>query len=149
VLRVLVDADNVAPPRLVPVLELLTEVPDRQIIASGRPRALARVSWPADAHLLPTEGWQRADLALAGAYAPSTDPLVLVTGDGDFALLATRHPGPVLVVSGAASNRLRDATMVVDPATDGVAPIRAWLRHHGVEPTDDGAQRAAGRRPPE
>ena len=75
-------------------------------------------------------GWQRADLALAEAYVPSTDPLVLITGDGDFGLLATRHPGPVLVISGAASERLRGGTTVVDPATDGTAPIDAWLREY-------------------
>lgn len=131
-LQVLVDADNVAPPRLNPVLTLLAEVLDATITASGRQSALGRISWPDHAHLLPSTGWQRADLALAAAYVPSDDPLVLVSGDGDFGLLASRHPGPVLVVSGAASGRLRDGTTVVDPAAEGVDPIRAWLRHHGV-----------------
>ena len=144
-LRVLVDADNVPPPRLSPVLALLDDVVGMRMTASGRRAALARLDWPADAELLPSAGWQRADLALAAAYQPSADPLVLISGDGDFALLATRHPGPVLVVSGAASGRLRDGTTVVDPATDGTAPIRAWLARHGVE----FAQRGAVRRPPE
>lgn len=143
-LQVLVDADNVAPPRLAPVLALLTEVPDARITASGRRSALGRLRWPAHARLLPSTGWQRADLALAQAYLPSDDPLLLVSGDGDFGLLATRHPGAVLVVSGAASGRLRDGTTVVDPASDGVEPIRAWLRHHGIQ-----VQRGAGLRPPE
>jgi hypothetical protein len=79
------------------------------------------------AQLLEHSGWQQADLALAAAYSPSIDPLLLITGDGDFALLATRHPGPVLVVSGAPSSRLRLGTTVVDPAADGVQPISQWL----------------------
>jgi hypothetical protein len=53
--------------------------------------------------------------------------LVLVTGDGDFALLAARHAGPVLVISGAPSARLRQAATVVDPALDGLHPIEVWL----------------------
>jgi hypothetical protein len=151
VLRVLVDADNVAPPRLQPVLAMLAEVLDEvHLTASGRARALARLSWPSYATLLAHTGWQRADLALAETYRPSTDALILVTGDGDFGLLASRHPGPVLVVSGAASGRLRDGTTVVDPATEGVQPIRGWLRANGVELADGGEldQRGAGRRPP-
>jgi hypothetical protein len=151
VLQVLVDADNVAPPRLAPVLKLLARVVDEvHLSASGRRQALDRLTWPESAELLPTAGWQRADLALAEAYRPSTEPLVLVSGDGDFGLLASRHPGPVLVVSGAASGRLRDATTVVDPAAEGVAPIVAWLAHYGVEVRPEGNdQCGAGRRPPE
>jgi hypothetical protein len=127
VLRVLVDADNVVPRRVEPVLGLLTDVPGVRITASGRGEALARVTWPAGTKLLEHAGWQRADLALAEAYSPAAEPLVLITGDGDFGLLASRHPGPVLVISGAASARLRDGTTVVDPALDGLAPVRAWL----------------------
>jgi hypothetical protein len=130
-LQVLVDADNVVPRRLQPVLDLLVrlDAPTR-IGASGRDTALRRLSWPLDTQLLSETGWQRADLALAAAYVPSADPLLLVSGDGDFGLLATRHPGPVLVVSGAASTRLRDGTTVVDPATDGVGAIEQWLVAH-------------------
>jgi hypothetical protein len=132
-LRVLVDADNVAPGRLQPVLGVLGELTSQvQLTASGRPQALARLVWPDTAELIATAGWQRADLALAEAYTPGEEPLVLVSGDGDFGLLATRHPGPVLVVSGSASGRLRDGATVVDPATDGVEPIRAWLRANGL-----------------
>jgi len=127
VLRVLVDADNVAPQRIEPVLALLTDVPGVRITASGRAQALAGLSWPDGTELLEHAGWQRADLALADAYSPAAEPLVLITGDGDFGLLATRHPGPVLVISGAASARLRDGTTVVDPALDGLAPVEAWL----------------------
>jgi hypothetical protein len=127
-LRVLVDADNVAPVRLQPVLDLLVtlSVPMR-ITASGRQRAIDAVQWPAGAELLVHAGWQRADNALAEAYSPADEPLILVSGDGDFGLLAARHPGPVLVVSGAPSGRLRDTAMIIDPATEGVGPIRAWL----------------------
>jgi len=130
---VLVDADNVAPPRLQPVLDALGDDivrPDSDevvIVASGSRFALGRVDWPAGTRLLEHEGWQRADVALAAAYSPSEEPLVLVSGDGDFALLAARHPGPVLVISGAASQRLRDVAAVLDPATDGIAPVLGWL----------------------
>ena len=126
-LRVLVDADNVVPQRVEPVLALLTDVPGVRITASGRAQALERVSWPDGTELLEHAGWQRADLALADAYSPAAEPLVLITGDGDFGLLASRHPGPVLVISGAASARLREGTTVVDPALDGLAPVAAWL----------------------
>lgn len=130
-LRVLVDADNVPPRRLQPVLDVLATLgAPVSITASGRPAALDRVRWPDGAELIASAGWQRADASLAGAYQPSADPLLLVTGDGDFALLAERHPGPVLVVSGAASGRLRNGTTVVDPATEGVAPIEAWVTAH-------------------
>jgi hypothetical protein len=115
-LQVLVDADNVAPGRLQPVLDVLTAIgAPAAITASGRQDALDRIDWPEQAEIL--------------AHAPGDGPLVLISGDGDFALLAARHPGPVLVISGAASMRLRDSenTTVLDPATDGLAPIRAWL----------------------
>jgi hypothetical protein len=132
VLQVLVDADNVAPPRLQPVLDLLAAFSDPvRLVASGRQQALDRLRWPDSAQLIGTAGWQRADLALAEAYQLDEEPLVLVSGDGDFGLLAARHPGPVLVISGAASGRLRDGTTVIDPATDGVAPIRDWLNRYG------------------
>jgi hypothetical protein len=115
------------------VLELLSEVtPGVHITASGRAAALSRITWPRGTEVLTSAGWQQADLALAAAYVPSDTPLMLVTGDGDFGLLAARHPGPVLVVSGAPSMRLRDGTTVVDPAVDGVLPIRQWLREHGL-----------------
>jgi hypothetical protein len=127
VLRVLVDADNVVPRRVEPVLALLTGLPGVRITASGRAEALDRMTWPAGTELLAHAGWQRADLALADAYSPAAEPLVLITGDGDFALLASRHPGPVLVISGAASARLRDGTTVVDPALDGLAAVESWL----------------------
>jgi hypothetical protein len=127
VLRVLVDGDNVEPQRIEPVLALLADVPDVRVTASGSRQALSRVRWPAGTELLEHAGWQRADLALAEAYSPAAEPLLLITGDGDFGLLASRHPAPVLVISGAASSRLRDGTTVLDPAVDGRAPIAAWL----------------------
>lgn len=101
-------------------------------MASGRQTALDALRWPPGARLLPHAGWQRADIALASAYSPDDGPLLLVTGDGDFGLLAGRHAGPVLVVSGAPSGRLRDAATVVDPAVEGVAPITAWLSAVGL-----------------
>jgi hypothetical protein len=109
------------------VLDLLGRRRDVGLTASGRQAALDAIRWPAAATVLVHAGWQRADIALAESYKANDDPLVLVTGDGDFALLAARHPGPVLVVSGAASGRLQDVASVVDPAVDGLAPITAWL----------------------
>ncbi|MCW2649006.1 MAG: hypothetical protein QOG22_711 [Pseudonocardiales bacterium] len=136
-LRVLVDADNVIARRLQPVLTLLGAVTDDvQLTASGRPQALARSTWPPGSVLLPHAGWQRADAALAEAYRPAEDPLILISGDGDFALLVDRHPGPVLVVSGAPSGRLRDTATIVDPATEGVEPIRQWLAANGIAAAD-------------
>jgi hypothetical protein len=132
VLQVLIDADNVAPSRLQPVLDLLAGVAYAELTASGRRQALDAIDWPDGTELLPSEGWQRADVALAEAYRPNSNPLLLVTGDGDFGLLAARHAGPVLVVSGAASGRLRDSATVIDPALDGVDPIRQWLAATGV-----------------
>lgn len=129
--QVLVDADNVAPGRLRPVLDVLAELAvDLSLTASGRQQALDAMTWPDSAQLLVHAGWQRADLALAESYRISAEPLILVSGDGDFGLLAQQHPGPVLVISGAASGRLRDGAMVVDPATDGLGPVRDWLRTH-------------------
>jgi hypothetical protein len=127
-LRVLVDADNVAAQRIEPVLALLSGLAPVRITASGSASALAATRWPPGTELLEHVGWQRADLALAAAYSPAAEPLLLITGDGDFGLLANRHPGPVLVVSGAPSGRLRDGALVVDPAADGLEAIRAWLR---------------------
>jgi hypothetical protein len=141
VLQVLVDADNVAQRRLQPVLDLLAELAPSgdsalRLTASGRPLALARLSWPAGSDVQPHEGWQRADVAGAEAYTPGEDALVIISGDGDFGLLAARHPGPVLVISGAPSNRLRDSATVVDPAVEGVGPIRAWLAAQGMRAGD-------------
>ncbi len=134
-LEVLVDADNVAPARLRTLLALLpADGAGVRLVVSGRPAALERVDWPDYAAVVPAAGWQRADLVLAAAHQPSADPLVLVTGDGDFGLLAQQHAGPVLVVSDAASGRLRDAATVIDPVHDGIAPLRRWLDGVGAPP---------------
>jgi hypothetical protein len=102
-----------------------------RLVVAGHPARLARVEWPAGSDVRPAGGWQGADAVLAQAYVPDDEPLVLVTGDGDFALLAGRHRGPVLVVgvSGATSGRLRrgDGVTVVDPVHDGLERLRAWL----------------------
>jgi hypothetical protein len=131
-LQVLVDADNVAPSRLQPVLDLLAALPGVELVASGRAQALDALDWPSTARLTTSHGWQRADVSLAESYRPDHRPLVLVTGDGDFGLLAARHAGPVLVISGAPSSRLRGSATVVDPAMDGLEPIRRWLTATGV-----------------
>jgi hypothetical protein len=136
VLQVLVDADNVLHARVQPVVDLLARVPGVRFVVSGRAETLDLVSWPVAAVVEPWSGWQRADLALARAYQPSIDPLVLVTGDGDFGLLAARHPGPVLVISGAASAALRSAATVIDPAEVGTEPVRAWLAAVGAPPAE-------------
>lgn len=122
----LVDADNVVGARLQALLDALP-AQDATIVAAGRPEALAGVRWPPGTRLLSRTGWQRADVALARAYQPHEGPLLLVSGDGDFALLAARHPGPVLVVSEAPAAGLRAAAPVLDPVHDGLEALRAWL----------------------
>jgi methyl coenzyme M reductase subunit C-like uncharacterized protein (methanogenesis marker protein 7) len=104
---------------------------DIRLVVAGHPARLDQVSWLPGADLRPATGWQRADALLAQAYVPDDAPLVLVTGDGDFALLAQRHPGPVLVVgtAGSTSSRLRHGAgaAVVDPVHDGLERLRSWL----------------------
>jgi len=136
VVQVLVDADNLTSARLrllVEALGTLDEVPDTDVrmVVAGAAGAVDDVAWPAYAEVLHATGWQRADVVLVEAYEAHGDreaPLVLASGDGDFALLASRHAGPVLVVSGSPSSRLRDNATVVDPAMVGVDPLRRWLR---------------------
>ena len=126
VVQVLVDADNVDPVRTRAVLDALPDAAD--VVVAGHPRALARVDWPDAATVVEAAGWQRADLVLAGAYRPSGEALVLLSGDGDFGLLVARHGGPVLVVSEAASYWLAGGRVtVVDPVVEGVEPLRQWL----------------------
>lgn len=127
--QVLIDADNVGPARVQPVLvELAAAHLPVTIVVSGREEALARVSWPASTRQVVASGWQRADVALAQAYRQDENPLIVVSGDGDFALLAARHPGPVLIVSSAPSYRLTGNATVTDPALDGPTALRGWLR---------------------
>jgi hypothetical protein len=135
---VLVDADNLDLGRLRLVAGVLARSVTESVtgsaaaprlVVAGHPARVAAVDWPAGATVLEASGWQRADLALVASYVADAEPLVLVTGDGDFALLATRHPGPVLVVgpAGATSARLRNAVTVVDPVHDGLERLRTWL----------------------
>jgi hypothetical protein len=123
--QVLVDADNVDASRVALVLAALPA--SAEVVVAGRPSAMRAVDWPPGTTLLPATGWQRADLALADAYVPSDEPLLLVSGDSDFALLAGRHPGPVLVVSEAPSHRLRAVVPVHDPAVDDPGDLRRWI----------------------
>jgi hypothetical protein len=125
VLQVLIDADNVPRSRLVAVLAVLPR--DAEIVVAGSPQILDRIGWPAGARLLPRTGWQRADLELAAAYRQDDGPLILVSGDGDFAHLARRHGGHVLVVSQAPSAQLRGVGTTLDPVHDGPDAIRDWL----------------------
>lgn len=132
--QVLVDADNLDVPRLrllVAALEAASETwPSADIVVAGAPTALDALDWPSEAQVLPASGWQGADLLLARAYRADDRPLLLATGDGDFAQLARRHPGPVLLVSGT-SSRSRAFTgrriVSTDPASDGGSQLRSWL----------------------
>ena len=125
-IQVLIDADNVSAPRVAALLRLLP-LDEVTIDVAGSPRALGGVQWPASARRTEVEGWQQADLALMEVYRPGDEPLVLVSGDGDFGLLATTHGGPVLIISDRPAARLRASGTVVDPVVDGVAPIRSWF----------------------
>jgi hypothetical protein len=125
-IQVLVDADNLSAPR---IRAFLTAVPldEVDLFVAGSPRALAGVDWPEQAKVVDVEGWQQADLALVEAHRADTQPLVLVSGDGDFAMLAATHPGPVLIVSDRPASRLRAAGTVVDPVVDGLDAVRHWF----------------------
>lgn len=128
--QVLIDADNLDVPRLRLLVAALEATPPGDVVIAGAPTALEAVDWPVQAQVLPATGWQGADILLARAYQTDGRPLLLATGDGDFAQLARRHPGIVLVVSGTSS---RSRTFVgpristTDPATDGGAQLRSWL----------------------
>jgi hypothetical protein len=127
VLQVLVDADNVPSARLQVLAQALSSYDgDVRIVVSGHRDVTGGISWPTEPQILVAEGWQRADLALAAAYSPAPGPLVLASGDSDFVQLATRHPGPVLVVSEAAASRYRDIATVVDPVHDRVL-LEQWI----------------------
>ncbi|MGH3798850.1 MAG: hypothetical protein ACRDTD_01730 [Pseudonocardiaceae bacterium] len=128
--QVLVDADNLDVPRLWLLVAALAASPSADVVVAGAPAALDAVDWPSWAQVLPARGWQSADLLLARAYRADDRPLLLATGDGDFAQLARRHPGPVLLVS-QTSSRSRAFTgpriVTTDPASDGGAQLRSWL----------------------
>jgi hypothetical protein len=129
--QILVDADNLDVPRLRLLVAALDAAPFADVVVvAGAPTALEAVDWPPQAQVLPASGWQGADLLLARAYHADDRPLLLATGDGDFAQLARRHPGPVLLV-GRTSSRSRAFTgpriATTDPATDGGAELRSWL----------------------
>ncbi len=126
-LQVLVDADNVPAPRLQVLADALSSYDgEMRVVVAGHGDVIGDVDWPRQPQLIAAEGWQRADLALATAYSPVPGPLVLASGDSDFVHLATRHPGPVLVVSEAAAARYRDIATVVDPVHDQTA-IEQWI----------------------
>jgi hypothetical protein len=132
--QVLVDADNLDVPRLrllVAALEAVLEAsPSAQVVVVGAPAALDALDWPSGAQVLPASGWQSADLLLARAYRADERPLLLATGDGDFAQLARRHPGPVLLVSGMSSRSrafIGPRISTTDPASDGGAQLRSWV----------------------
>lgn len=120
------DADNLSAPRLRAFLRAVP-MAEVEMTVAGSPRAITDVEWPRRAHVHEIEGWQQADLYLVGAYRPGAEPLVLVTGDGDFGMVAATHGGPVLVISDRPASRLRSAATVVDPVLDGVDAVRRWF----------------------
>ncbi|HEY6425498.1 MAG TPA: hypothetical protein VIY28_20105 [Pseudonocardiaceae bacterium] len=139
-MQVLVDADNLDVARLRLLVTALKTAVAADIVVAGAPTALDALDWPTAAQVLPASGWQGADLLLARSYRADDRPLLLATGDGDFAQLARRHPGPVLLV-GRASSRSRAFTgpriTATDPAADGGAQLRSWLSY-AASPSDVG-----------
>lgn len=130
----LIDADNLDVPRLRLLVMALDGSARADVVAAGAAAALDAVDWPEGSQVLPAHGWQGADLLLARAYRPDARPLLLATGDGDFAQLARRHPGPVLLVSGASSRSrafIGPRITITDPAADGGAALRSWLGRVG------------------
>jgi hypothetical protein len=128
--QVLIDADNLDIPRLRLLVAALETISCAEVVVAGTAETLEAIDWPLLAQILPASGWQGADLLLARAYHAEDRPLLLATGDGDFAQLARRHPGPVLLVGGA-SSRSRAFTgpriTATDPAADGGAQLRSWI----------------------
>jgi hypothetical protein len=125
-MQVLIDADNLSAPRLAAFLRALP-AHEADVLVAGSPRALAAVTWPTSAEVVAIEGWQRADMLLVEAYRHSDEPLVLVSGDGDFAGLVRGHRGDVLVVSDRPASGLRGVGTVLDPVIDGVEALRIWF----------------------
>ncbi len=128
--QILIDADNLDAPRLRLLVAALGTASSAAVVVAGAPAALDAVDWPPQAQVLPARGWQGADLLLARAYRIEDRPLLLATGDGDFAQLARRHPGPVLLVSGTSTRSRAIAgprITITDPAVDGGAALRSWL----------------------
>lgn len=125
-IQVLVDADNLGASRLRAFLRAVP-MDEVEMVVAGSPQALRAVDWPRGARVHQAEGWQQADLVLVEAHRANDEPLVVVSGDGDFAMLATTHPGPVLVISDRPASRLRGAGRVIDPVLDGLDPIRQWF----------------------
>ncbi len=131
--QILIDADNLDVPRLRLLVAALQAAPSGDVVIAGAPTALEAVDWPLQAQVLSASGWQGADILLARAYRPDDRPLLLATGDGDFAQLARRHPGMVLVVGGTSSRSRTFAgprISTTDPAADGGAQLRSWLDQH-------------------
>jgi hypothetical protein len=124
--QVLIDADNLSAARLGAFLRALP-AHEADIVVAGSRRALAAVDWPAGARVVAVEGWQRADIHLVEAYRPGGTPLVLVSGDGDFAGLVRGHGGAVLVVSDRPASGLRGVGTVLDPVLDGLPALRSWF----------------------
>jgi len=133
--QVLIDADNLDVPRLRLLVAALEVAPSGDVVIAGAPTALEALDWPPRAQVLPASGWQGADIVLARAYRTDDRPLLLATGDGDFAQLARRHPGIVLVVGGTSSRSRTFAgprITTTDPAADGGTQLRLWLDRHTV-----------------
>lgn len=129
-MQVLVDADNLDLPRLRILVAALELAPSADVVVAGAPAVVEALDWSPQAQVLPARGWQGADLLLARAYHANDQPLLLATGDGDFAHLARRHPGPVLLVGGTSSRSRAFAgpqITITDPAADGGAQLRSWL----------------------
>lgn len=123
--QVLIDADNLGASRIAAFLRALP-AGEADVVVAGSPRALAAVAWPRRSRIVEIEGWQRADMVLVEAYRHGRDPLVLVSGDGDFAGLVRGHAGDVLVVSDRPASGLRVGT-VIDPVIDGLEALRRWF----------------------
>ena len=124
--QVLIDADNLSTPRIEAFLRVLPEH-EATVVVAGSPRALSALSWPPRARIVAVEGWQSADMVLVDAYLPGAEPLVLVSGDGDFAGLVRGHRGDVLIVSDRPAASLRGRGAVLDPVLDGVEALRRWF----------------------
>lgn len=135
-LQVLIDADNL-PAGLLGRLLRAVPTDEVAVVVAGSSRALAAVAWPAAAAVHCVSGPERADAVLRQAYHPGRSPLLLASGDKDFAELVRHHEGAVLVVADRPAKALRGLAPVLDPGKEGVAALRAWFDTHLDRPWAD------------
>lgn len=125
-IQVLIDADNLPVHHLEGLLRALP-LDEVALVVAGSGEALGMVEWPPPAMVHHVVGPQEADAALLAAYRPGAAPLVVASGDKDFAGIVRGHGGPVLVVADRPAKALQAVAEVIDPVRDGIDAVRRWF----------------------